>query len=183
MLLQPERSTRLNKVFIIFTLSISHLHVKEFAKISKPYSNFICFDFLSIDPDNERIKGNLIYYRASLQRMKTTGERGDSGTLDESATKVVKRSVSKQDEWKERKSHMDYERLCRGETRKLVRLQLNFFSITVKISLYTWCATSANPLICLFSCYWELFDLVCAVSNIVLLLESVLQLCTSNFCF
>ena len=75
-----------------------------------------------LDPDDERIKGNLAFYRASLQRMRTTGERGDRGTLDESVPKVVKRSISKQDEWKERKSHMDYEKLCRGETRKLVRV-------------------------------------------------------------
>lgn len=65
--------------------------------------------------------GNLVYYKAILQNMKSTGERGDSGSINE-AVKNVGRSTSKQDEWKERKSHMDYERLCRGETRKLVRL-------------------------------------------------------------
>ena len=80
------------------------------------------FKFSSLDPDNERIVGNLYFYRDSLHRMKTTGEMGDSGTLDDSVARVVRRSVSKQDEWKERKSHMDYEKLCRGETRKLVSI-------------------------------------------------------------
>lgn len=67
-----------------------------------------------------------MYYRASLKQMKSTGERGDSGSIHEAVKKIVKRRVSKQDEWKERKSHMDYERLCRGETRKLVNFIRSF---------------------------------------------------------
>ncbi|XP_065062903.1 prolyl 4-hydroxylase subunit alpha-1-like [Rhopilema esculentum] len=76
-------------------------------------------EMLKIEPGDTRVLGNMLYYKESLQYMKATGQRGDTGSLDESVKKVVKRSASKQDEWKERKSTMDYERLCRGETRKL----------------------------------------------------------------
>ena len=63
--------------------------------------------------------------------MRSTGEMGDRGTVDESVKKVVKRSASKQDEWKERRSHMDYERLCRGETKKLASTDYLFRNLAL----------------------------------------------------
>jgi len=114
---------------------LDHLSFAEYKRGNMRRALWATQEMNSIDPDDERIKGNLAFYRASLQRMRTTGERGDRGTLDESVPKVVKRSVSKQDEWKERKSHMDYEKLCRGETRKL--------SLAEKRKLVCWHDTKA----------------------------------------
>lgn len=97
---------------------LDYLGYAEYSKGNTRRALWATQEMNRINPDNDRVMGNLVYYKAILQNMKSTGERGDSGSINE-AVKNVGRSTSKQDEWKERKSHMDYERLCRGETRKL----------------------------------------------------------------
>ena len=84
--------------------------------------------FILLEPDDNRVLGNVEFYKDELRKMYSTGARGDTGATDDNvsrAKRLVTPRTSKKDEWEERRSHFDYERLCRGETKKLVRFAVS----------------------------------------------------------
>nr|AQZ26744.1 prolyl 4-hydroxylase subunit alpha-1 [Aurelia sp. 1 GW-2014] len=114
---------------------LDHLAFAEYHRGNVRRALWATQEMNKLSPHDERIQSNLIFYTESLQKMKSTGERGDTGSLSEIPKKVVKQSISKQDEWQERASQMDYEKLCRGETRKL--------TLREKQKLVCWYQTTA----------------------------------------
>eukprot|EP00794_Sanderia_malayensis_P012289 gene12289-13554_t len=76
-----------------------------------------------IDPSNARVDSNLEFYQYGLDSMQKTGKRGDTGSIQDVKKRIFKRRVSKKDEWIEKSGEMRYEKLCRGEVRKLTRLE------------------------------------------------------------
>lgn len=101
---------------------LDHLAMAEYNRGNVKRALWATKEMAKLEPHHSRVLGNLKFYKASLESMRTTGARGETGKMSE-IKKTVKKSASKKDEWKERNSHMNYERLCRGETRKLTKLE------------------------------------------------------------
>ena len=84
---------------------------------------FICVTLRLVEPGEKRILTNLEHYRGQLLISESTGKRGDSGLIDETAAftkNQIKSSVSQKENSKRYLGLRNYEKLCRGEVRKQV---------------------------------------------------------------
>lgn len=86
--------------------------------------------FFYKEPEESRILNNLEHYRNELQKLDVGKRRGDTGTIDDAELyqKIRKEgSVGSETEATNKRNYLqNYEKLCRGEVRRMVRFALAF---------------------------------------------------------
>ena len=78
-----------------------------------------------LGPQEERIKGNLEYYREELRKSAVDSKRGDDGLLDDTDLIIrnkITPSGSRTEMTSKREDLILYEQLCRGDTRPQVNI-------------------------------------------------------------
>jgi len=72
------------------------------------------------DPTHERAVENVNFFGSELKKSQATGSLGDTGTLDHANEPLFKRRKERE-HFHRTKAFQDYEKLCRGQVRNLVR--------------------------------------------------------------